>query len=151
MSRSLPHYVGWETSRWVTYGPGDIRDDGLYGSYLKLTPPKETPLAVRQFITFLERQDAINPDFQSNWLYFYGMSKALASGPKVLRPTYEQCVALANCEANLSFAEFYEQPYPVVIIDLPQQWRQSKTTTETARCRSPGWVESTATVRGCLP
>ena len=110
--------------RWITYEPVGIRD-GLYSSTLRLTPPKDMPLFVRQFILSLKRQAALIPDTRNDWLYFYGMSKALASGPKLIRPTYEQCVALAHCEANVPFAD-YEQPYPVVIVELPQQWMQEQ-------------------------
>jgi hypothetical protein len=110
--------------RWVTYSPVGIHN-GVYKSRLELTPPKETPLFVRQFILALRRQAALIPDSRDQWIYFYGMSKALTSGPKLIQPTYEQCVALANCEANLAFAD-YEQPYPVVIIELPQRWKQEQ-------------------------
>ena len=100
--------------RWVTYQPLGVHE-GTHLSAMRLTPPKETPLMVRKFILWAERQVALVPNFEHRLMYLYGISKALASGPKLIRPTYEQCVALANCEANLAFAD-YEQPYPVVIL-----------------------------------
>jgi hypothetical protein len=43
----------------------------------------------------------------------------LADGPKVFRPTIMQCQAMENIEVRLNF-EDYEQPYPAMMIDLPE-------------------------------
>lgn len=42
----------------------------------------------------------------------------LADGPKVFRPTLAQCQALENVEVRLNF-EDYEQPYPALMVELP--------------------------------
>lgn len=52
------------------------------------------------------------------------ISKALADGPKVLCPTVEQCLAMEHVDINVPFAN-YQQPYPVVFVDLPGSYRTS--------------------------
>ncbi|QDU94127.1 hypothetical protein [Lignipirellula cremea] len=49
-------------------------------------------------------------------------SKLLANGPKVVRPTSEQCEALSHVDLNLKFRE-YEQPFPVFIVEIPAAYR----------------------------
>ena len=110
--------------RWVTYKPMGVCE-GVYRSRVSLTPPKEMPLYVRQFILPVQRQPLLMPELQHHLLYLYGVSKALASGPKLIRPTYEQCVALEHCEARLPFSE-YEQRTLSVIIELPEEWRDAQ-------------------------
>jgi hypothetical protein len=55
---------------------------------------------------------------------FYILSKALAGGPKLLRPTTEQCVALEQVGLNVSFDD-YEQPFPTFLLELPEPYRRS--------------------------
>lgn len=57
-------------------------------------------------------------------LHFFAISKLLASGPKLLSPTVEQCQALENVEVALSLAE-YEQPFPAILVELPTEYCQS--------------------------
>lgn len=59
-------------------------------------------------------------------LSYYTLSKALANGPKVLRPSAEQCRSLEHVDLNLSFAE-YRQPYPAVFVELPAEYRSELT------------------------
>lgn len=54
--------------------------------------------------------------------WHYTLSKALAGGPKIFRPTNMQCQAMQHSEANFSFAD-YKQPYPVIIIEIPEEYR----------------------------
>lgn len=105
---------------WLTYRPIQSSDK-FHRSRAAITPPKIMPLDVRRFVQYMRSY----PLLMHRWHYLYGLSKALASGPKLIRPTYEQCTALANCEANLPFAD-YEQPYPVVIVELPPQWQHEQ-------------------------
>ena len=51
------------------------------------------------------------------------VSKAIADGPKLFRPTVEQCEALENTEIKVPF-DFYQQPFPTVIIEIPREYRQ---------------------------
>lgn len=50
------------------------------------------------------------------------LSKSLAGGPKLFRPTVEQCVALENTAATFPF-DMYRQPYPVIILEIPEGYR----------------------------
>jgi hypothetical protein len=53
----------------------------------------------------------------------YGLSKLHAVGPKVLRPTFNMCLALEQVDINLPF-EDYAQPYEALIIAFPQEWQK---------------------------
>lgn len=70
-----------------------------------------------EFIRLLGKHDT------SACFHFYALSKALAEGPKVLRPTVHQCTALEHVDVNVSFAD-YEQPFPVFFVELPERYRQ---------------------------
>ncbi len=48
----------------------------------------------------------------------WGYSVWLADGPKVFRPTVEQCRALEQVEVRLELHD-YSQPYPAILVDLP--------------------------------
>lgn len=54
--------------------------------------------------------------------WYLALSKSLAGGPKLFRPTTEQCVALENTAASFPF-DMYKQPYPVIIIEIPEGYR----------------------------
>lgn len=49
----------------------------------------------------------------------WGLSWWLVDGPKVFRPTIEQCQALEQVEVRLTLSD-YAQPYPAILIDLPE-------------------------------
>lgn len=63
---------------------------------------------------------------QVGLLSYYTLSKALANGPKVLRPSVEQCRSLEHVDLNISFAD-YRQPYPAVFVELPAEYRSELT------------------------
>jgi hypothetical protein len=54
--------------------------------------------------------------------FILALAKSIATGPKVFKPTFEQCLALENTEINVPF-DFYQQPYPVVILDIPKEYK----------------------------
>jgi hypothetical protein len=54
--------------------------------------------------------------------WYNTLSKALAGGPKIFRPTLEQCEALENAEARYAFKN-YKQPFPVIILEIPDEYR----------------------------
>lgn len=56
-------------------------------------------------------------------LWYDTLSKALAGGPKIFRPTPEQCEALQHAEARYSFSD-YRQPFPVIILEIPDGYKQ---------------------------
>jgi hypothetical protein len=56
-------------------------------------------------------------------LFTQTVAKALFDGPKLFCPNKDQCHALENTEANVTF-DFYKQPYPTIIIELPKDYRE---------------------------
>ncbi len=54
----------------------------------------------------------------------YAKSKWLSGGPKILRPDEVQCTALQNVDLTIGFEE-YKQPFPTVLIELPDTFRRS--------------------------
>lgn len=54
--------------------------------------------------------------------WYSTLSKALAGGPKLFQPTLGQCLALENTAASFTF-NMYRQPYPVIIIQIPDEYR----------------------------
>ena len=55
--------------------------------------------------------------------YMFALSKALAYGPKILRPSHEQCEALGHVDIHVGFEE-YEQPFPVFFVEIPESFRR---------------------------
>lgn len=55
------------------------------------------------------------------WLECLG--KMAAFGPKLFRPTAEQCEAMEHVDIRLGMAE-YRQPYPAMAIQFPEEYRR---------------------------
>jgi len=65
-------------------------------------------------------------------LFEYALSRALAFGPKIFRPTSMQCQAFENTAVNIPF-EQYAQPYETLLIEFPEEYRRLKLQ-EFSRC-----------------
>jgi len=65
---------------------------------------------------------------QSNLLtemiWHWGISKLFYLGPKLFRPTREQCDAMCQVSIDIPLVE-YNQPYPVIIFEYPESFCQS--------------------------
>lgn len=61
-----------------------------------------------------------------NALRMFAISKTLASGPKLLRPTTQQCEALRHVDVNVSLSE-YQQPFPAFLVEIPNEFRRRLT------------------------
>lgn len=89
---------------------------------LEITPeekakrPKEFWQQVQHLVTSAE-QDVVNS------FLLMALARSVAGGPKVFQPTLEDCEALENTACTMAF-EDYKQPYPVVIIEFPKEYRQ---------------------------
>jgi hypothetical protein len=59
-----------------------------------------------------------------NIVHDFVMSQCLAYGPKMLRPTVEQCEALTRVDVNISFDD-YQQPFPTVMVEFPDEFRNN--------------------------
>jgi hypothetical protein len=57
---------------------------------------------------------------------YLSLSKCLAQGPKVFIPTALECEAMENTAVSIPF-EVYHQPYPVMLIEIPKEYRRSLT------------------------
>jgi len=107
--------------------------DWLHWESLKTTPPS-TSFELRipndpdlmQHVEFVVGLHQIPPQRCSILWQFYIASRALAGGPKLLCPTTEQCEALEHVDVNVRF-EDYEQPFPVFIVQLPEDYRRKLT------------------------
>lgn len=101
---------------WLEWWPLDT-DPPTTESNLKIP---DDP-AVAEHKAFL-----VQLEFAPNLLELYAYSKTLASGPKLLRPTVEQCEALRYVDVNVSLQE-YQQPFPSFVVDFPDEYRRKLT------------------------
>lgn len=58
------------------------------------------------------------------WSEFWAYCMYLGEGPKVFEPTDDDCTALSDIEAGISFAQ-YEQPFPAYAVKLPERWSEN--------------------------
>lgn len=55
------------------------------------------------------------------WLY--SLSRVIAEGPKMFRPTAEQCFSLEHVELSIPMTD-YRQCYPTMIVEFPLEYRK---------------------------
>ena len=53
----------------------------------------------------------------------YILTESMKIGPKVIEPSFENCIALANTELHIPY-DTYQQIYPVVITHIPNKYRE---------------------------
>ncbi len=51
------------------------------------------------------------------------LSKCIADGLKVFRPTFAEMIAMEGLDVDVPFEE-YHQPYPAFIIEFPEEYRR---------------------------
>ena len=61
------------------------------------------------------------------------ISKCLAGGPKLLRPTVEQCEALKRVDINIAFKD-YQQPFPTFMVEFPEEFRRDLSEAYDSEC-----------------
>jgi hypothetical protein len=66
-------------------------------------------------------------------LLTYALSRAIAQGPKMFRPSMLQCKAFENTSVDIPF-EQYAQPYEVLLIEFPEDYRKAKLEEGLERC-----------------
>ena len=52
-------------------------------------------------------------------------AQLLGNGPKIFRPTLDQCLAMEQIAPQLPVAD-YDQPYPVMFVELPEAYSQRR-------------------------
>jgi len=63
----------------------------------------------------------------------YALSRALAFGPKLFRPSSLQCQGFENTTVGVPFKQ-YAQPYETLLIEFPKDYRQLKTRQGMKQC-----------------
>lgn len=56
--------------------------------------------------------------------YLIALTNAIKDGPKLITPSFEQCLALEQIEIRIPYSE-YEQPYPSVLVEFPYKYYES--------------------------
>ncbi len=103
--------------------------------WLKLTPKVGREIGIG--VLFPEQDDRIPKDdynrmkyavdfckasnIMTEVIWTWSLSKMYASGPKLFRPTLEQCEAMSQVELQIPFSE-YAQPYPTIIYEYPKEF-----------------------------
>lgn len=106
---------------WLTWWPSDTTPPST--SYRTAIPDEP---CLREHSLFLQRLRMIGRMEGGALIRMYAYSKTLASGPKLLQPTAEQCEALRHVDVNVSLGE-YEQPFASFIVELPMEFRKTMT------------------------
>ena len=63
----------------------------------------------------------------------YALTRAVAFGPKMFRPTSMQCQSLENTDVNIPLSD-YCQPFESLIVDFPEDYRALKLAQGLVRC-----------------
>jgi len=82
---------------------------------------------------FLQMIVGISRGESGSLIQLLAYSKLLATGPKIVQPTAEQCEALLHVDLNLRFRD-YEQPFPTFVVELPFEIQRKLTEQYSLRC-----------------
>lgn len=58
--------------------------------------------------------------------YIYAIIEAIKNGPKMLVPSFDDCISLEHTEIKIPCTE-YEQPYPALLIEFPYKYYEHMT------------------------
>lgn len=83
-----------------------------------------------KYVFALEKDPALRPFIEGIWQDrgISGIEEChccahfMAEGPKIFRPTVEQCAVLQQVQPRLTVGE-YRQPYPTMAVELPDRYR----------------------------
>lgn len=65
-------------------------------------------------------------DAKCEGIQLLALAKLLANGPKIVQPTTDDCIGLNRVDARLTIRE-YKQPFPVMLVEIPEEFRQTMT------------------------
>lgn len=87
------------------------------------------------------------------WLECLG--NLVANGPKVFRPTLEQCESMEQVEINMAVTD-YRQPFPAMVVEFPKEYREKVATKHGLQQYRPRivmlrWYEEHAAMFGGIP
>lgn len=57
-------------------------------------------------------------------IWLYAVSRLIAEGPKVFRPTTEQCQAMEHVELRLPMSQ-YRQAFPTMLVEFPREYLET--------------------------
>jgi hypothetical protein len=104
----LPIYPRFAKNEWLTLGNKRGMID-MNISFHKI----ETPF--NQLVSsFKDDHNAIG--------YLYVINELYNKGIKVVKPTFEQCLAFENIEINIPFKD-YKQPYETMCVEFPDKYK----------------------------
>jgi hypothetical protein len=63
-------------------------------------------------------------NIKSELMWLWTLSRLFMAGPKLFRPTVEQCEAMCQVDIDIPVTE-YRQPYPVIMYEYPLAFCQS--------------------------
>jgi len=89
---------------------------------LDITPEERAKYPKEHWVKVQEIVDAASFDVVNSFVTM-ALAKSIAGGPKIFQPNYDDCVALEHQECSMTFTD-YKQPYPVIIIEVPKQYKQ---------------------------
>lgn len=116
----FPRYAWLGRHDWLQLYPKEGREIGVkfaLPSYDARIPYDEYT-ELRKRLVFL--RDA---KLHTEAIWTWTVTRLLASGPKLFRPTLEQCMAMAEVEIDIPTNE-YRQAYPVVIYQYPDEFAE---------------------------
>lgn len=106
---------------WIEWWPSNSEPPS---TSMKLKIPDDPALAEHE--AFLFDLQFAPSRMGYDLLRLYAYSKTLALGPKLLRPTLEQCEALRQVDVRVTLQE-YQQPFPSFVIEFPEDFRRKLT------------------------
>lgn len=89
---------------------------------LEITPEERAKYPKEHWVKVQEIVDAATFDVVNSFM-IAALAKSIAGGPKIFQPNYDDCIALEHQECSMTFTD-YKQPYPVIIIEIPKQYKQ---------------------------
>lgn len=104
---------------WLEFGTDDSKGNAFTTIMISQRLENVSDMALRLVQTAAEYQGAGNSSL--NLICLETMSQLAANGPKMFRPTVEQCEAMEQVEINLPI-EDYSQAYPVVLVEFPDAY-----------------------------
>jgi hypothetical protein len=95
--------------------------NGKIGVHVKM-PQYDGRIPMTEYVTAKGKVEYLNINgLHSELIETWTLSRILANGPKLFRPTLLQCEAMANVDIEIPLSE-YAQAYPVIIFQYPTEF-----------------------------
>lgn len=97
-----------------------VNDPSLAASCFSINYTGLSPAAVEMLGAVAAGRYSVVNSNAIAWVY--AVTRLMAAGPKVFRPTAEQCSSLEHVAISIPMAD-YRQPYPAMLVELPAEYR----------------------------